>query len=59
MNFMGNIVVSVQEQINETNGRHGLQSVMNSEMIELVADMQYRQCLSELGLTPEDLEGAI
>jgi len=52
---MGKIVVSVQEQINETNGRHGLQSVMNSEMIELVADMQYRQCLSELGLSPDDL----
>jgi hypothetical protein len=55
MNFMGKIVVSVQEQINETNGRHGLQSVMNSEMVELVADMQYRQCLSELGLSPDDL----
>ena len=52
---MGSILVSVQEQINETNSRHGSQSIINSEMVELVADIQYRQCLSELGLTPDDL----
>lgn len=52
---MGNIAVSVQEQLDQANGRAGMQSAQNADLTEVVADMQYRQCLSELGLTPEDL----
>jgi hypothetical protein len=57
---MDNIVVSIQKQLDLANGRAGMQSAQNADLTELVADMQYRQCLSELGLTPEDLmEGEI
>ena len=52
---MGNIAVSVQGQLDQANGRAGMQSAQNADLTEVVADMQYRQCLSELGLTPEDL----
>lgn len=52
---MGNIVVSVQKQLDQANGRAGMQSAQNADLTEVVADIQYRQCLSELGLTPEDL----
>jgi hypothetical protein len=52
---MENIVVGVQKQIDLANGRAGMQSAQNADLTEVVADMQYRQCLSELGLTPEDL----
>lgn len=31
----------------------------NADLTEYVADLAYRQCLSELGLIPEDLEGEI
>jgi len=56
---MGKLVVSLQEQIDTANGRAAMQSAQNADLTEVVADMQYRQCLSELGLTPEDLEGEI
>lgn len=52
---MDNIVVSIQKQLDQANGRAGMQSAQNADLTELVADMQYRQCLAELGLTPEDL----
>ena len=52
---MGNIAVSVQKQLDQANGRAGMQSAQNADLTEVVADMQYRQCLSELGLTPDDL----
>jgi hypothetical protein len=52
---MGNIAVSVQKQLDQANGRAGMQSAQNADLTEVVADIQYRQCLSELGLTPEDL----
>ncbi len=56
---MRNLVVSLQKQLDQANGRAGMQSAQNADLTEVVADMQYRQCLSELGLTPEDLEGEI
>lgn len=52
---MESIVVGVQKQLDQANGRAGMQSAQNADLTEVVADMQYRQCLSELGLTPEDL----
>lgn len=52
---MDNIVVSVQKQLDQANGRAGMQSALNADLTEVVADMEYRQCLSELGLTPDDL----
>lgn len=52
---MESIVVGVQKQLDQANGRAGVQSAQNADLTEVVADMQYRQCLSELGLTPEDL----
>lgn len=52
---MESIVVDVQKQLDQANGRAGMQSAQNADLTEVVADMQYRQCLSELGLTPEDL----
>ena len=56
---MGNIVVSLQEQIDTSNGRAALIGNQNDDLTEYVAEIEYRQCLNELGLTPEDLEGAI
>lgn len=53
---MESIVVGVQKQLDQANGRAGMQSAQNADLTEVVADMQYRQCLAELGLTPEDLE---
>lgn len=56
---MGNLVVSVQKQLDQANGRAGMIGNQNDNLTEYVADLAYRQCLSELGLTPEDLEGEI
>lgn len=52
---MENIVVGIQKQLDLANGRAGMQSAQNADLTEVVADMAYRQCLAELGLTPEDL----
>ena len=56
---MGNIAVSVQKQLDQANGRAAMIGNQNDNLTEYVAEIEYRQCLSELGLTPEDLEGAI
>jgi len=54
---MGKLVVSLQEQIDTANGRAAMIGNQNDDLTEYVAEIEYRQCLSELGLTPEDLEG--
>ena len=56
---MGKLVVSLQEQIDTANGRAAMIGNQNDDLTEYVAEIEYRQCLSELGLTPEDLEGEI
>lgn len=56
---MGKLVVSLQEQIDAANGRAAMIGNQNDSLTEYVAEIEYRQCLSELGLTPEDLEGEI
>ena len=56
---MGNLVVSLQKQLDQANGRAAMIGNQNDNLTEYVAEIEYRQCLSELGLTPEDLEGAI
>lgn len=52
---MGNLLVKIQERLEELNGRCSGNDASATDIAEYAANIEYRQCLNELGLTPEDL----
>ena len=52
---MENLVVSLQKQLDQANGRAAMIGNQNDNLTEYVAEIEYRLCLSELGLSPDDL----
>lgn len=54
---MGNLLVKMEERLRELEGRCSGNDAAATDIAEYAANIEYRQCLNELGLTPEDLEG--
>lgn len=52
---MGNLLVKIQERLEDLSGRCSGNDAAATDIAEYAANIEYRQCLSELGLTPEDL----